>query len=489
MLKEVKGNLVPEIQFGTDGWRAVIGDAFTISRMKKAAQAVCTVLREHEIGRQSHGRQAIVVGHDWRYMSERFAMAAAHVISSNGFKVKFLSHAATSPMLAFTVSALKARLGVMITASHNPPHFNGLKLKDSFGGPMEDSFVREVEGAVGRDVLPPGSGTPQEIEALKQYHHHLTRQVNMKLFNRQKWKIAVDCMHGPSAAVLDRLFGKTSGITTLRRNRDPLFGGVNPEPIEKNLSLLKGTIIRGHYSAGLAFDGDADRLGVVDEAGRYLPPHVVFPLLLLHAIENRKWKGKVVQTVSMGYLPERIARHFGLYFQEVPVGFKYVSQIMIHEPVIAGGEESGGYGFGAGGAERDGILSGLLLLEYMATRRKTLSQLVEQLESRFGKSRFLRRDFHTDRPVVDRTSWTETISKKLSHAKMKKKIKNVKTLDGIKITLEDDSWILMRPSGTESLIRLYSEAPETKVAERLLDWGEELCGFKTSSKIIRTSKK
>jgi len=329
---------VLEIRFGTDGWRAVIGEAFTFHNVKRVAQAVCTLLREKETGGKRHGRQTILVGHDWRFMSERFAASAAGVMSANGFKTRTLSHPATSPMLSFAVHRMKARLGIMITASHNPPHFNGFKLKDSYGGPMDDNFIREVEQMIGHDPVPPGSETPQETEVIKSYGGHLARQVDLGRLKSSKIKIAIDCMHGPSAAVVDHLFGNPAAqLTLLRRGRDPFFGGVNPEPIEKNLALLQKTVPESHCAVGLAFDGDADRLGVVDEKGRYLPPHVVFPLLLLHAIENRKWKGKVVETVSMGYLPERIARHYGIPFQEVPVGFKYVSHLMRREPVIAGG--------------------------------------------------------------------------------------------------------------------------------------------------------
>jgi phosphomannomutase len=401
-------------------------------------------------------------------------------MSANGFKTRLLTHPATSPMLSFAVKDAQARLGIMITASHNPPHFNGFKLKDSYGGPMDDDFIRQVEERIGRDATPLLSIDPEETTALESYARHLSQQVDMEAIKRSKIRLAVDCMHGPSAAVVDLLFGRAAEhLTILRRGRDPLFGGVNPEPIEKNLGVLQDAVRQNHLAGGIAFDGDADRLGAIDDKGRYLPPHVVFPLLLLHAIENRKWKGKIVETVSLGYLPERIARHYGIPFEQVPVGFKYVSRVMRQEPVIAGGEESGGYGFGRCGAERDGILCGLLLAEYLATQNKPLSELVRELESRFGRSEFLRRDFHAEKPVLDRTAWTESVLKKISHSKTGKKAKNVNPLDGVKVTFEDDSWLLLRPSGTEPLIRLYSESTKTSHAEELLDWGEEICGFKT----------
>jgi phosphomannomutase len=478
-----------EIKFGTDGWRAVIGETFTVSNVRRVAQAVCTLLREKEPRGERHARQTILVGHDWRFLSERFAVSAARVMNANGFKTRILSHAATSPMLSFAVQAAGARLGIMITASHNPPHFNGFKLKDSYGGPMEDGFIHAVEQRIGHDPVPLSSERLQETKVIQSYRDHLTRQVNLRRLKNSKIRIAIDSMHGPSAAVVDLLFGNCNPrLTLLRRERDPLFGGVNPEPIEKNLSLLQATVRQGRFAVGLAFDGDADRLGVIDDQGRYLPPHVVFPLLLLHAIENRKWSGTVVETVSMGYLPERIARRYEIPFQEVPVGFKYVSHIMRQKQVIAGGEESGGYGFGTCGAERDGILCGLLLLEYLTVQRKPLSQLADDLAARFGKSRFLRWDFRADRPVSDRAAWTESVSKKITHSKSGRKIKNINTLDGLKVTLEDGSWLLLRPSGTEPLIRLYSEAPELAQAEKLLQWGKEICGF-SSVKRERPTKK
>ena len=467
-----------DIKFGTDGWRAVIGDVFTLSNVKRVAQAVSSTLDDRE-GRGGR-RQTILVGYDWRFMSERFAEAAAKVMSANGFKTRLLTHAATSPMLSFAVKETRSRLGIMITASHNPPRFNGFKLKDSYGGPMEDRFIREVEQRIGRDPWPALVKNPEGTSALESYARHLSRQVNLEKIKRSKIHAAIDCMHGASGAVVDLLLGRSAqSLTVLRRQRDPLFGGVNPEPIEKNLAVLQDTVRTKRLSVGLAFDGDADRLGVVDDKGRYLPPHVVFPLLLLHAIENRKWTGKIVETVSLGYLPERIARHHGVGFQQVPVGFKYVSHVMRQEPVIAGGEESGGYGFGRCGAERDGILCGLLLLEYMATQNRPLSELVSELESRFGRSEFLRWDFHAEKPVSDRAAWTESVLKKITHSKTGKTAKQISPLDGVKVTFENDAWLLLRPSGTEPLIRLYSEAPARSQAEKLLKWGEEICGFKS----------
>ncbi|HRY30752.1 MAG TPA: phosphoglucomutase/phosphomannomutase family protein, partial [Elusimicrobiota bacterium] len=260
----------------------------------------------------------------------------------------------------------------------------------------------------------------------------------------------------------------------------PLFGGLSPEPIEKNLKALVQAVQENKAAIGLAVDGDGDRLGVVDDKGRYLPPHHVFPLILQHLIENRKMKGKVVQTVSLGYLSERIAKKHGVELIEVPVGFKYVVDKMRQTKVFWGGEESGGYGCGLWAWERDGLLSGLLLLEAVMAKHQPLSVLREKLEAEYGKSFFLRNDYAMKNPIADKTAWAETLSHKLPAKLADTKIRELKRLDGLKIVLEDDSWLLLRPSGTEPLLRTYAESPSPEKTKQLLTKAQEIATIKTS---------
>jgi phosphomannomutase len=282
-----------------------------------------------------------------------------------------------------------------------------------------------------------------------------------------KGPVVFDAMHGPGGVLFEQLSHSDKRVVFIRKEADPLFGGVNPEPIESNLAALRDAVARHKGSIGIAVDGDADRIGVIDDKGRYLPPHTVMPLILLHLVENRKLKGKVVQTVSMGYLPGRIAQKFGLPFEEVPVGFKHIAQRMEKEKVLLGGEESGGYGIGLWSPERDGLLCGLLLIELLAKTKKPLSVLVDELYSRFGASHFVRVDFPLSLDF-DKAAWSAHITTMISESLGGVAVKSVNTSDGIKVITQDDSWLLMRPSGTEPLLRTYAEGSSEALVKTLI---------------------
>lgn len=474
-----------EIKFGTDGWRSVISDGFTVANVRRVAQAVCSVLRE------STRNRLILVGYDRRFFSDRFAMEAARVAVGNGFKVEMCSSPISSPTLSFNVKSRKAAIGFMITASHNPYTFNGFKLKGPHGGSVDETFTAKVEAAMDVKPVQVGEGDIKRVDFISDYVRALRKLVRPETLSKIKGPIAFDAMHGPGGDLLATYLNGAGSVIYVRKDADPLFGGGAPEPIERYLTPLKEVISSAKPAAGFAMDGDVDRIGVVDDKGRYLPPHTVMPLILLHLIEGRKMKGKVVQTVSMGYLPQRIAAHFNLPFEETPVGFKYIAAKMENEKVLFGGEESGGYGVGLWSPERDGLLCAMLLVEMMAERKAPLSVLVDELKSRFGESHFERIDFSLSRPV-NKAEWTEAIKANMVQAIAGQAVKTVRADDGIKIVTETDAWVLMRPSGTEPLIRTYAEASSLAVAKDLLKEADRLVHLapaKADSSKLNGSKK
>lgn len=449
-----------EIKFGTDGWRAIIGDGFTFGNVKRAAQAACDVIR------QTSKSRLILVGYDRRFFSDKFALTAASVAQGNGFKVEMSSEPCTSPALSFQVKARKAAVGFMITASHNPYKFNGFKLKGPHGGSVTEDITRSIENRVDVNEIQVSNEPVKRTDFNTSYLSSLKTRVKPSLAGL-KGPVVFDAMHGPGGALFERLFSNRDKLVVIRKEADPLFGGVNPEPIEVNLKALVEKVIATKASAGIAVDGDVDRIGLVDDKGRYLPPHTVMPLILLHLVEGRKLKGKVVQTVSMGYLPERIAKHFKLDFEQTPVGFKYIAQRMGEQKVVFGGEESGGYGIGLWSPERDGLLCALLIIEMLAARKKPLSAIVDELYQRFGASHFKRVDFPLLAPI-EKETWTAKVTASFGPEVAGVAVKNVNTMDGLRLVLQDDSWLLMRPSGTEPLLRTYSEGTSQKIVDDLL---------------------
>jgi len=450
-----------EIQFGTDGWRAVIADRFTSANVAEVARAACAVARQLSKSR------LLLVGYDRRFFSERFAGIAADVAAANGYRVEMSSEAISSPALSFHVAKRKAALGFMITASHNPYYFNGFKLKGAHGGSVDESVTAAVEAELGGGFEPLGRGEVRRTDMVSAYLVSLKKRVSLEAIRRYKGPFVFDGMHGPGGDLMRKLLGSPKNTTFIRSSVDPFFGGVNPEPIEKNLDALKEAVLANKAAAGLAVDGDADRVGVVDDKGRYLPPHTVMPLLLLHLIEDRRLSGMVAQTVSMGYLTERIAKSFSRPFEQTPVGFKHIAKKMGETKVLLGGEESGGYGVGIWSPERDGLLCALLLMEMLAVRKRPLSTIVDDIHTRFGASHFERVDFALP-DAVNKTEWTERATALIAPEIGGQAVREKNTTDGLKVVLADDSWALLRPSGTEPLLRTYSEATSPALVAALL---------------------
>lgn len=455
------------IKFGTDGWRARIAEDFTFENVRKVAKAHAEVLKEK-------GLKGVIVGYDWRFLSEDFAKAVYDVFKGEGFEVKLVGSACTTPMVSFAVKYMGYESGVMITASHNPPAYNGYKIKESFGGSATPEFVKKVE-----EKLSNISGyqvkefTPEFHEVRKHYVEKLRNLINLELLKGKDTLIVHDSMHGTSSGLLEYILRDTKvSVINIRKHRDPLFGGNPPEPIEKYMEITKEKVKALNADLGIANDGDGDRIALIDEKGNYVNTQLIYVLLLLHILENKGKRGKVVKTVSTTYLADRICREFGVQLEEVGVGFKNINEIILREGnVIFGGEESGGYGIPDYLPERDGIFSALNILELICLKDKSLSQIIEEILKRFGEAYYKRIDLRVEEKVKEKiSSLRNNPPEKLKDFT----VREVKTVDGIKLIFEDDSWLLMRPSGTEPLIRVYAEAPSREKVEKILEAGIEL---------------
>ncbi|NPB04873.1 MAG: phosphoglucomutase/phosphomannomutase family protein [Aquificae bacterium] len=452
------------IKFGTDGWRGVIARDFTFENLKKVVLAHAEVLRRK-------GLKRVFVGYDNRFMSENFAREAAALFYGEGFEVNLAPKSVTTPLVSWAVRHKNFDNGVVITASHNPYTYNGYKIKDQTGGSATPEFVKEVENLIGK-VSPereavPEPGTLTEEDYTGEYLNAVRERVNLEVFKERELKVVHDPMYGSSAGYLRGALENTKvSVVEVRAYRDPLFGGGAPEPVEKNARLIKEKVRAEGAFCGIMNDGDGDRVALVDERGEFVNSQLVYAMLLLHLLENKKKRGAVVKTVSTTYLADRIAREFGVELIETPVGFKHINRVILERgDVVFGGEESGGYGFPDFVPERDGLLSALYLLELFLLKGKTPSEVVKEIFDRFGEAYYKRIDL----PV------SEEEKRKLRELVQSPpttlaglKVKEVKTLDGLKLVFENDGWALVRPSGTEPLLRLYAEMPSPRLLEKVL---------------------
>jgi phosphomannomutase len=419
----------------------------------------------------------IVIGYDRRFLSEKFAARTAEVMAGNGFKIALFTDAQPTPLISWAVKDLKAAGGVMITASHNPANFNGFKIKAPWGGSAAPETTREVEKLV--DATPPKRAAVaddghQLLEpAIDRYRRQITSYVDLERLKHATGQVIVDPMHGSAGRWVESfLGGGTLALETIRHIRDPLFGGVNPEPIDQNLAPLKERVVETHALVGLATDGDADRVGAVDERGQTMTMHDVVPLLLLHLARVRKMTGGVVVTVSQSVLTKRIANAMGLKIYETPIGFKYIADLFLKEDILLGAEESGGIGVKGHIPERDGVLNSLLFLEAIVSAGKPPSEMLAELHREFGEFRFGRRDLHM--PVSRGQDLVAKLSQNPPASFASFNVTNVETTDGAKLIFGDESWLLFRQSGTEPALRIYSEATSIRKMKSLLDAAEAL---------------
>ena len=464
------------IRFGTDGWRAIIADEFTFQAVASVARAYAGVLTRSQPAR----RVRVVVGFDRRFASDSFARTAAHALAEAGCDVALADRAVPSPAVSWSVVDTGAAGGLVVTASHNPPLYNGVKLKGANGAAAPDRFNLQVEGAVDRGGPAPASG-PGHVTAtnlIDPYVARLSRLIALDRLRGAGMTVVVDPMFGTTAGMLPRLLGGDSTeIIEINTAHNPLFPGISgPEPVEKNLARLKKVVADGSADIGLAFDGDGDRLGVVDEAGRYVSSQHVFALLARYVLEIRRERRPVVRSVTGSVMVDRLAERAGVPVIETAVGFPWIAEAMTSENASLGGEESGGFAPGFHLPERDGLLAALLILDYAIHSGKHLSELVESLEAEVGAWVYRREDIPLDRSeraeVVDRlAAMAHPATLAGQH------VEAITDLDGVKFRLADGSWLLVRVSGTEPLGRIYAESHDARSVDDLLRAGRELMGM------------
>jgi len=472
--------MINPIKFGTDGWRGIIAEDFTFDNVRICAQAVAEYLKQDGLD-----NRGLVVGYDTRFASEDFAAATAEVIAGNDIKVHLCLKPAPTPVVSFAVPATKSGGAILITASHNPGSWNGFKYRSKDGASVPDEVTVQIERNIA-SVIRRRCGVKKITldRALKKglvdyldpspaYFEHLSHFVDVEELSRQRLNILVDSMYGAGIGYFKALLqGGNLRITEINAERNPSFPQINPEPIGKNLTKLSRLVVEQKADMGLATDGDADRIGIVDERGQFLTQHQVFALLCLYLLEVRGERGAMIRTLTSTMMISRLGKLFNVAVYETPVGFKYVAPLMMEKNATIGGEESGGYGFRGHVPERDAILAGLYFLDFMAKMRKTPSQLLDYLYRKVGPHYYDRRDFHVS--AAKRQTILNRLSSSSPDSIAGSKVTKIDTTEGFRFFLDDESWLLIRFSGTEPLVRIYSEAENLERARALLNEGEKL---------------
>lgn len=477
----------PRIKFGTDGWRGIIADDFTFERVRLVAAALAQVLEEG-----GNAGRPVVVGWDRRFLSAEFARAVSEVLAGAGFVVHLASRFTPTPAISLGVKALGAAAGVVITASHNPSRWNGFKVKESFGGSARPDTTGALERAIQQRLESPSAlprmplaqaeraGRLVRADFVESYLSTLEKLVDLRAIARSGLRVVVDPIHGAGAGILSRLLaGAGVEVSEIRAEENPCFGGVNPEPIDENLSPLKSLVRRlrgqGPPVVGIALDGDADRVGAIDEEGAFFDSHRIFATVLRHLHDVRGLKGGVAQTVSSTVMVRRLAAARSLPLIETPIGFKHIAEHLLDDSAFMGGEESGGLGFRFHLPERDAALSALLLLEACAKANAPPRHLLGQVFEEVGVWHYRREDVHLDASRSAQIVETVRSAAPVEMAGVPVASRNDR--DGVKLTASDDSWLLLRPSGTEPVLRLYAEATTPRRVTALLEAGRALAGL------------
>jgi len=462
------------IKFGTDGWRALIADDFNFDNVRSLAGAIASYVLKH-----GDSKRGVIVGYDTRFLSPAAARIAAEVLADAGIPVRLANDFTPTPAISYAVKNLQAAGGVMITSSHNPWNWNGMKFKAQFGGSATPAIMQAIEEELRATAMPRGAKAAiDEIDLKQSYIAAICQFADLPLIAKANFKFAVDSMYGAGSGLLTQIFG-SHGIqhTAIHQELNPLFPGINPEPIQPHVAELQALVVREKCHAGFATDGDADRVGAVAEDGSFVDAHKIFAVLLRWLLERKKWPGDVVRAFNTTRMLDRICAKYGRKLIECPIGFKYVADLMMERDILIGGEESGGIGYSRFLPERDGLLNSLLLANVMAEEGKPLGQLVADLQTEYGPHYYGRRDLHIAEGVkqgaIQRAQAAET--RRLgNHAVLRKE-----NLDGIKFFLDAptpgngaEAWILFRASGTEPLLRVYAEAASPALVDEILASGE-----------------
>lgn len=479
------------VNFGTDGWRAVISDTFTFHNLRLVTQAIADAIHSGHWSQGSTLETApdpnrVVVGFDTRFLSDRYAWDVARVLAANGYTVYLTQADAPTPVISYAVRHLGAIGGIMITASHNAPRYNGVKLKAAYGGTATSEQSRRVEiylndnqergrgpNLMDRDQALE-QGLIQRFNPIPAYYEHLRTMIDFDAIADNPPRVVVDSMHGSGRGVVKGILkGTGCEVQEIRGEMNPGFGGAHPEPIERHLGPLAGAISTGMGTLGLALDGDGDRIGAMDDRGNFVDPHKIMSVALRYLVEERGMEGPVVRTVSTTRMIDRLAKGYDLTVYETPVGFNYIAEHMLREDILIGGEESGGISFQGHIPEGDGVLIALLLVEIVAKTGRTLYQLVEEVLQEAGPAHYRRSDQRIRYPI-QKEDMVNKLLESVPDGIGGEPVSQVETTDGVKYILGDDSWLLIRPSGTEPVLRVYAEGRSEEMVDSLLAYGEEV---------------
>jgi phosphomannomutase len=471
-----------DIKFGTDGWRGIIADDYTFDNVRRVAGAIAAYVLKKE-----NPSRGVVIGYDTRFASRNFAEVTAEVIARAGIPVKLANDYTPTPTLSYAVKSLAAAGGVMITSSHNPWNWNGVKFKATYGGSATPGIIAQIEAEVRAGAMPKGKpANVEEADFKTPYVEAICKFADLDKIAKAGFKIAIDCMYGAGRNILSEIFQRRQiQHVQIRSEVNPLFPGINPEPIEPHVRMLQDTVVKEKCHAGFATDGDADRIGAATEDGRFVDAHKIYSILLQWLVtRHQDWPGDVVRAFNTTRMLDRIAAKHGRKLIECGIGFKYVCALMLERQILVGGEESGGIGIQRHLPERDGLLNSLLLANVMADEGKSLGQLVAALQREYGPHYFARRDLRVPNEVkeaaIARAADNDT--KTLGPYKILRK----ENVDGIKFFLDApiqdkgaEPWVLMRSSGTEPLMRAYAEASSPELVQEILEESVAFVNAKT----------
>lgn len=458
------------IRFGTSGWRAIIADDFTFKNVQLVTEAICSYLTERD---SSNVQQTLIIGHDSRFMGEKFSQVAAEIAKCKGFRVLLCNHPTPTPTISHAIRAVEASGAINFTASHNPPEYQGIKFSSSDGAPALPEITKRIEEIIlsTPNVADKDGGTIESFDARPAYLEDLKTKVRLDLIIKNGGKYAYDAVWGTGRGYLDKIL-RDNGleVETLHDWRDVNFGGRSPEPSEKQTDELREAVLKNGCVLGLATDGDADRFGVIDNNGAFITPNQLIALLVDYLAESRGWTLGVARSVATSHFVDKVAKSHGLKLYETPVGFKFIGELINKDEIILGGEESAGLSIRGHYPEKDGILACLLAAEAVAARGKSLTEQLKELIEKVGNLESGRIGVKLTQDVAAR------LKEKLAQEPTEiggRKIDNINRLDGVKFMFEDGSWMLMRPSGTEPMVRIYAEAESKEVLEVLLEQGRQ----------------
>ena len=465
-----------QIKFGTDGWRGLIADDFTFANVRIAAEAVAAYVYAKE-----DPAKGLCIGYDTRFGSKAFARACAEVVAAAGIPVLLANGITPTPALSFGVRGRSAAGGIMITSSHNPAEWNGVKYKGWYGGSGKPSMIAEIETFLGKPVARPARpASITEVDFLPDYLKAIENFADLDLISKSGMKFAVDSMYGAGGTIIADIFARIGvAHVQIRGNPDPLFPGIHPEPIEPHIRALGEAVVANGCQAGLCTDGDADRIGATDEHGEFVDPHKIYSVLLSWVLKYKGWPGAVTRAFNTTKMLDRICAKHGRELIEHGIGFKYVVDLMLEREIVMGGEESGGIGFQRHLPERDGLLNALLLANVMAQEGKTLGQLVADLQAEYGEHQYGRIDLHISRDLIDGAVARAKALLPGDPVFAGMPVLRQENLDGVKFYLDNpeaktkpnaaETWLLLRASGTEPLMRIYTESCSKESVAKLLE--------------------